>query len=155
MAKSTSLLCDRISDVALPGAGVTTLEQHDIDIPEGYLAEIWGCEYTVSGLLDTGGVIEAFCSLDEDVATHEVARGSDDVIFVYQGETLLVTQGGGMEKATDRVFFPHPFLTAHSIIQWVVYSATDWSAARGSAAIFYKLRKATKEDIVELLLRRR
>lgn len=155
MPKVTSLLVDRIYDAALPGVGATTIDQHDIDIPEGYVAEIWGCEVMCNGLLDTGGVCEWFLSLDEDVVSGLVARASDDVIASFQMETLLVTTGGGLVKGRDVMWFPHPVLTAHSIIQWITFSATDWSAAAATYAIYYKLRKATKEDIVELLLRRR
>ena len=154
VAKITSLLVDRLGDAALPNAA-TTIVQHDIDIPEGYLAEIWGAEIICSGFLDTGGVCRWFLSLDEDVVALGTAEASDDVIATFQFETLLVTTGGGMVRGSDRVFFPHPILTAHSIINWIIESATDWSVATGSYAIFYRLRKATKDDIVELLLRRR
>ena len=150
----TSLLVDRIYDAALPNAAAT-IQQHDIDIPEGYIAEIYGAEVWINGSLDTGGTIGLFLSLDEDVITELVAKEADDVICAFQFETLLVTTGGAMMKTCDRVFFPSPIPTAHSILQWIVGTATDWSAANGSYAIYYKLRKATKEDIVELLLRRR
>lgn len=153
MAKVTNLLVDRLR-LALPNAA-TIVGQHDIDIPEGYLAEIWGAEWMCTGFLDTGGICEAYLSLDEDIITEVQAMESDDVIFASAFETLLVTTGGGMVVAADRVFFRHPFLTAHSIVQWIIQSVTNWSAAQASFAVFYRLRKATKEDIVEQLLRRR
>ena len=152
--KVTSLIVDRINDIALPNT-TETVDQHDIDIPEGYIAEIWGAEVQCNGFLDTGGVCEFFLSLDEDVIVGSVARASDDVICAFTFETLLVTTGGGMVRAHDRVWFPTPILTAHSILQWIVTTGTDWSAAGASYAVYYKLRKATKDDIVELLLRRR
>lgn len=154
MAKTTGLIVDRIFDAALPNAS-TTIDQHDIDIPEGYLAEIYGAQVLVRGFLDTGGVCHFYLSLDEDVITEGVAMASDDVPFATATETLLVTTGGAMVWDRDGIWFPEPILTAHSIIQWVVASVTDWTACDASYAIYYKLRKATKEDIVELLLRRR
>lgn len=149
-----SLLVDRIW-VTAPGAGLHVITQHDLDIPEGYLIDIHGAEIVSNGFLDTGGVLQAFLSLDEDVQTRLTGRESDDVIFATAFETLLVTTGGGMIVAADRVMFPKPIATAHDIISWILYSVTDWSASEVSMALYYELRKATPKDITNLLLRRR
>lgn len=151
--KIVDLTVDRITG-NLPNA-TTLVAQHDIDIPEGYIAEVWGAEFECSGLLDTGGVIEYFLSLDDDVNTYAEARASDDVIFSGGKDTLLVTTGGGEAETGERSFFPHGIVTAKDIIQWIFYTDTNWSVAYYSVAIFYRLRKATPADITSLLLRRR
>lgn len=151
---TTRFICNRIETGTLPNIAIRNIE-HDLEIPEGYVAEIWGCEIQCNGFLDTGGVLEYFLSLDEDVTTVSAARASDDVVFAGGFETLLVTTGGGMVHSRDRVFFPFPFVVGRDIIAWVINTETNWSTAYGTVAIFYKLRKATDKDIMELLLRRR
>jgi hypothetical protein len=148
------LVVDRLSK-ALPNATIV-YALHDVDIPEGYVVEIWGAEIAVNGLLDTGGHVMYFCTTDDDQLAFTDMQGSDDVFFCGEMETLLVTTGGAMILGVDRVMFPqHPVVTARDQIMWAIYSATNWSAATASLAIFYRYRKATAQDITELLLRRR
>lgn len=147
------LIQDRI-DFTGPNA-THVIAQHDLDIPEGYVIEIWGVEIMSNGFLDTGGTMLYFCSLDDDVITATVSRTSDDVFFAGTFETLLVTTGGGMVVSRDRAFFPHPIVTARDVVQWIIYSATDWSGSWGSLCLHFRYRKATDKDITELLLRRR